>query len=294
MSSHIDMEKPDWIRVKVPSVKRFHEVREVVRTSSVRTVCDSSQCPNISECWGHGTATFMLLGQVCTRSCRFCAVGYGDPGGMVDEDEPERVASAAKELGLRHAVITSVTRDDLEDGGAGIFARTAGAIKATSPNTKVELLVPDMKGDEGALRTIALSDADVVGHNLEVVRRLQSSARDVRASYDLSLQVLRTLKRVAPQLLTKTSLMLGLGETREEVLETLSDARMAGVDLVVMGQYLRPKGGGLPVERYVTPEEFDELRLSALDLGFRQVMSGPMVRSSYHAHEMLMIIKEDR
>ncbi|MCU0861186.1 MAG: lipoyl synthase [Methanomassiliicoccales archaeon] len=280
--------KPDWLRVRVPDAKRVREVREAVRQSSVKTVCDASRCPNLGECWGHGTATFLLLGEVCTRGCRFCAVTSGDPGGRVDQDEPQRVAKAVGRLGLGHAVITSVARDDLEDGGASAFVETVRAIRAVCPSTKVELLVPDFQGEEGPLRAVALSGADVLAHNLEVVRRLQPSVRDPRASYDKSLRALERLKHHAPRAPTKTSLMLGLGESRGEVVEAMRDARRAGAELLTLGQYLRPKGGALRVERYVPPEEFAQLRSIALELGFREVMSGPLVRSSYHAHEMIL------
>ena len=279
--------KPDWLRVRMIGGEALGKVRETLRESGVRTVCDSSRCPNIFECWGRGTATFMILGERCTRACRFCAVPSGDPQGVSDPDEPRRVAQAVARLGLGHAVITSVARDDLEDGGAGAFAATVLEVRRRSPGTTVELLVPDMAGDEASLRTLVSSRPEVIGHNLEVVRTLQSGARDPRAGYRLSLDVLRRLKELGPGLLTKTSLMLGLGESREEVMEALSDAREADVDLLTLGQYLRPKGGPLPVLRYIPPQEFEQLRLEALELGFRQVMSGPLVRSSYHANEMI-------
>lgn len=257
----------------------------------MRTVCDSSHCPNVGDCWGNGTATFMILGEVCTRACRFCAVRSGDPAGNKDEDEPERLAKAVSDLSLRHVVITSVTRDDLEDGGASMFASTVKAIRKESPDTTIELLIPDMNGDEKSLEVVSKSYPDVLGHNLEVVSSLQRVARDPRASYDRSLRVLKLLKELAPSTWTKTSLMLGLGESKEEVLLAMADARKSGVELLAMGQYLRPRGGSLPVVRYVPPEEFAELRLEALDLGFSKVMAGPLVRSSFRAHDM--ISKED-
>lgn len=284
--------KPDWLRVRPASGSLLSEVRATVRAAGVRTVCDPSQCPNIPECWGRGTATFMILGDRCTRACRFCAVPSGDPGGSWDPEEPGRVAEAVARLGLRHAVVTSVARDDLEDGGAGAFAATVRGIRASSPGTTVELLVPDMRGEEEALRALVSSRPEVLGHNLEVVQSLQGSARDGRAGYELSLSVLRRFKELDPRVQTKTSLMLGLGESPEEVLDAMRDARASGVDLLTLGQYLRPRGGPLPVARYVPPEEFGRLRLEALGMGFRQVMAGPLVRSSYHAHEMIR--QEDR
>lgn len=259
----------------------------MVRGNSLRTVCDSSRCPNISECWSCGTATFMILGGVCTRSCGFCAISHGQSGEALDQTDPERVGRAVAQLGLRHAVVTSVTRDDLDDGGARMFARTVECIRRASPGTTVELLIPDLQGSESALREVVSSRPDILGHNLEVVRRLQPLARDARASYGRSLQVLRTAKRIDPGTMTKTSLMLGLGESRQEVLTAMADARRAGVDLLALGQYLRPKGCPLEVERYLPPEEFAELRSEALEMGFQHVQAGPFVRSSYHAGEAI-------
>ncbi|MDD1748087.1 MAG: lipoyl synthase [Methanomassiliicoccales archaeon] len=286
--------KPDWLKVRMVPGPGLKKVRETLRARNVRTVCDSSRCPNLGDCWGSGTATFMILGGVCTRACRFCAVPCGDPLGVVDLDEPERVALSVADLGLRHAVITSVTRDDLVDGGASLYAATVREIRRSSPTTTIELLIPDMGGEVGALRTVASSRPDVIGHNLEVVSSLQPSIRGQKAGYSRSLQVLGHLKSLAPAIWTKTSLMLGLGETHGEVLQALKDARERGVDLLALGQYLRPKGGSLPVSRYVPPQEFAELRQEALDLGFRRVMAGPLVRSSYHAHDMLSEEDEDR
>jgi lipoyl synthase len=270
--------------VSSPNLSR---VRETLRSRRVRTVCDSSRCPNLGECWGNGTATFMILGKVCTRSCRFCAIPSGDPNGQVDDDEAGRIAKAVADLGLRHIVITSVTRDDLDDGGASIFASTVKEIRHLSPAATIELLIPDMRGNASSLSKITNSYPDVIGHNLEVVRSLQREARDWRASYEGSLAVLRKLKELAPATWTKTSLMLGLGETKEEVVQAMRDARECGTDLITLGQYLRPEGGPLQINRYVSPEEFKDLRHEALRLGFARVMAGPLVRSSYHAHEML-------
>jgi len=279
--------KPEWLRVRLAPGPGLGRVRDTLRAHRVRSVCDSSRCPNVGDCWGHGTATFMILGDVCTRGCRFCAVRSGDPEGRQDEDEPERVASAVSDMGLRHVVITSVTRDDLEDGGASIFASAVKAIRRKSPTTTIELLIPDMEARAGSLKAVTDSLPDVIGHNLEVVRSLQRVARDPRASFERSLAVLKELRRLAPTTWVKTSLMLGLGERREEVLQAMMDARASGVDLLSLGQYLRPEGGSLAVERYVPPEEFAELRREALHMGFARVMAGPMVRSSYHAHDMI-------
>lgn len=280
--------------VKLVPGPGLNRVRETLRARQVRTVCDSSHCPNIGDCWGNGTATFMILGGVCTRACRFCAVPSGDPNGVMDLDEPHRVAMAVADLRLRHAVITSVTRDDVDDGGASMFASTVREIRRLSPTTTVELLIPDMREEVGPLRTISKSCPDVIGHNIEVVRSLQHYTRDPEASYERSLSVLRRLKDLAPATWTKTSLMLGLGEAREEVLQAMRDARESGVDLLALGQYLRPKGGSLPVARYVPPEEFAELRLEALRLGFARVMAGPLVRSSFHAHDMIAEEEDSR
>jgi lipoic acid synthetase len=279
--------KPDWLKVKLVPGPGPRKVRDVLNSRHVRTVCDSSRCPNLGECWGNGTATFMIMGEVCTRACPFCAVPSGDPEGCVDEEEPERVAMAVSDLNLRHAVITSVTRDDLDDEGASMFASTVRAIRRMSPGTTVELLIPDMNGRTEALEVVSRSYPDVIGHNLEVVSSLHKVARDRRASYRRSLSVLRELKELAPATWTKTSIMLGLGERGEEVIQAMADARESGVDLLTLGQYLRPNGGSLPVVRYVPPEEFADLRLKALELGFSRVMAGPLVRSSFHAQEMI-------
>jgi lipoic acid synthetase len=283
MDDSQELEKPSWIRTRLPSLSRYSEVREVVQGLKVHTVCDSAQCPNIGECWGRGTATFMILGEVCTRACRFCAVRSGDPADTIDDEEPRRVARAVYDLGLDYVVITSVTRDDLEDGGADHYSRTVREVLRLSPRTNVELLIPDLKGDRGALGVVVASGAKVIGHNLEVVERLQEKVRDNRASYRRSLHVLKMIKELDPTVLAKTSLMLGLGESTEEVVEAMEHARSVGVDIITLGQYLKPKGGSLGVHSYISPRQFDELGQTAHRLGFRGVISGPMVRSSYHA-----------
>jgi lipoic acid synthetase len=260
-------------------------IRTVLRENRLSTVCEEARCPNLPTCWGQGTATFMILGEICTRACRFCAVKHGKPS-PPDPEEPERLASAAKALGLRYVVLTSVDRDDLPDGGASHFASCIRALKKAAPNLRVEALIPDFSGQREALEKVVEAGPDVVGHNLETVRRLTSWVRDRRAGYELSLFVLRTLKELSPKIFTKSSLLLGLGETEEEVEEALRDLREAGVDIVVLGQYLRPTSRELPVARYVPPEEFEAWRKRALSLGFRAVLSGPLVRTSFRASEV--------
>lgn len=260
-------------------------IRTVLRESRLSTVCEEARCPNLPACWGQGTATFMILGEICTRACRFCAVKHGKPA-PPDPEEPERLASAAKALGLRYVVLTSVDRDDLPDGGASHFASCIRALKKAAPNLRVEALIPDFSGQREALEKVVEAGPDVVGHNLETVRRLTPLVRDRRAGYKLSLFVLRTLKELSPKIFTKSSLLLGLGETEEEVEEALRDLREAGVDIVVLGQYLRPTSRELPVARYVPPEEFEAWRKRALSLGFRAVLSGPLVRTSFRASEV--------
>ena len=252
----------------------------------LRTVCDSSRCPNLGECWGRGHATFMILGDRCTRSCRFCAVPSGGPLSP-DLGEPERIAEAVGRLGLRHVVITSVTRDDLPDGGAGMFSDTVRQIRWNHPGTRVELLIPDLQGDRGALETVLESSPEVLGHNLETVRSLQW-IRDRRASYKRSLGVLATVKEISPRTVTKSSLMLGLGEGRDELVMAFEDLLNVGVSLLTLGQYLPPRGCGLPLRRYVPLEEFEELRMIAMEMGFAAVRAGPLVRSSYDANALYL------
>jgi lipoic acid synthetase len=276
--------KPDWLKIRAPNGTAFEAVRDLVRSQGMHTVCDAARCPNLSECWSHGTATFMILGDRCTRSCRFCAVDHGDPA-PVDPYEPERVAQAASHLRLRHVVVTSVTRDDLPDQGAGQFSRTIAAIRSACPDAKVEVLVPDMQADEAALSAVAEAGPDIIAHNLEVVRRLQPVARDPMADYDRSLRVLARYQELGATR-TKSSLMLGLGESRAEVREAMRDLREVGVTVLTLGQYLRPRGCDLEVVRYVPPLEFEELKGEAMALGFVCVASGPLVRSSYRAFEV--------
>ncbi len=278
-----DMKKPDWLKACYHGASSVETVRGILRKEGLRTVCDSSQCPNLGECWGSGNATMLILGGVCTRHCRFCAVPHGQPNAPVDETEAERVARAVKALGLRYVVLTSVTRDDLDDGGASAFARTVRAVNLASPQVGIELLIPDLAGNWSALEQVVRANPNVIGHNVEVVRSLQGSVRDPRADYQRSLTLLREIKSFNPNMITKSSLMLGLGEERQEVVDCMLDLRNAKVNLLTIGQYLRPKGGELPITRYVPPEEFGELRSVAESLGFDHVESGPFARSSYRA-----------
>ena len=278
---------PAWIRIRPPTGPAYPEVRNLLVRHKLGTVCQEAHCPNLPECWSAGTATLMLLGTDCTRRCPFCAVNTHWPRGEVDASEPERVARAVGQWGLRYVVLTQVCRDDLEDGGAGILAETVRLIRTTCPGTLIELLIGDLSGREASLRTVVDARPDVLAHNLETVRRLSPVARDHRAGYDQSLAVLRRAKEIAPaSLVTKSSIMLGLGETDPELAEAFRDLRAAGVDLLTLGQYLRPSAHHTPVERYPTPEEFDSLREVALARGFSGVEAGPLVRSSYRAEEL--------
>ncbi len=278
---------PEWIRVRPPTGPVYPEVRALLTTHRLGTVCQEARCPNLPECWSAGTATVMLLGTDCTRRCAFCAVKTHWSHGMVDATEPARVAEAVREWGLRYVVLTQVCRDDLEDGGAVVLAETVRSIRARSPGTLVELLIGDLAGRESSLRSVVDARPDVLAHNLETVRRLSPMARDHRAGYDLSLKVLRQARRLADErLVTKSSVMLGLGETNEELAVAFDDLRRAEVDLLTLGQYLRPSAEHAPVVRYPTPEEFEDLRRAALTRGFSGVESGPLVRSSYRAEEL--------
>jgi lipoic acid synthetase len=275
--------KPPWLRARIPSGPGFDRLKAVVREHRLATVCEESMCPNIGECWNHGTATLMLMGAVCTRSCQFCAVDTGNPGGWLDPDEVENSARTTEFMGLSYVVLTSVDRDDLPDGGARHYADCIRAIKARCPGIRVEALTPDFAGREADVETVIASGVDVFAQNLETVERLTHVVRDPRAGYAQTLAVLAHAKRIRPDILTKTSLMLGLGETDEEIVRAMQDLKAAGVDIVTFGQYLRPTRNHLPVERYVTPEEFDRYRGQGLELGFLEVVSGPLVRSSYRA-----------
>jgi lipoic acid synthetase len=279
--------KPAWLRARVAGGGRFAEVQRTVREHRLTTVCEESKCPNIGECWGSGAATLMLMGSVCTRACRFCAVDTGNPRGWLDAEEPAHAARTVELMGLRYVVLTSVDRDDLPDGGAGHYAACINAIRRRNPGTAVEALTPDFRGDVAAVRTVVGADLAVFAHNLETVRRLTPTVRDPRAGYDQSLAVLRAAKQMRPELLTKSSLMLGLGESADEVQQAMADLRTCGVDILTLGQYLRPTAHHLAVRRYVPPEEFLQLRASGLALGFTEVVAGPLVRSSYRAERAL-------
>ena len=282
--------KPAWLKVRLPQGRNYQDVREIIDQHKLHTVCESARCPNVGECWSRRTATFMILGNICTRSCGFCAVKTGRPTEL-DLEEPYRVAEAVARLNLRHAVITSVNRDELKDGGAGIFAETIRQIRLRVPGCRVEVLTPDFKGDEEALDIIVEAAPDVFNHNVETVPRLYRTVRP-QAKYDRSLYVLDYMKRHG--LITKSGLMVGIGERPEEVIEVLRDLRRAGVDIVTIGQYLQPTPEHLPIDRYVTPEEFRWYREEGLAMGFAHVESGPLVRSSYHADEQVVPAAEQK
>lgn len=279
--------KPDWLRVRIPSGGRFREVRETVRTHRLATVCEESHCPNMGECWNNGTATIMVMGSVCTRACRFCAVDTGNPKGWLDADEPRGVAESVRLMGLRYVVLTSVDRDDLPDGGAAHYAACVRAIKASTPEVAVEALTPDFRGRMADVETVVDSGLEVFAQNVETVERLTHEVRDPRAGYDQTLDVLAHAKLHRPEVLTKTSLILGLGEEEDEILRTMDDLRARDVDLLTLGQYLRPTMNHLPVARWVPPEDFDRYREWGLERGFREVAAGPLVRSSYRADRIL-------
>lgn len=279
--------KPDWLRVRLPTGAKFQEIQDIVRSHKLATVCAESKCPNIAECWGRGTATLMLMGSVCTRACKFCSVSTGNPQGWLDPMEPANVAEAVDLMQLKYVVLTSVDRDDLPDGGAGHYAACIRAIHARTPLTAVEALTPDFCGREHDIAQVLDAGLATFAQNIETVERLTHPVRDPRAGYGKTLGVLKFAKTHAPQTVTKTSLMLGLGETDAEIERTLADVRAAKVDVVTLGQYMRPTKNHLPVERFVTPEQFAQYREYALALGFLEVVSGPLVRSSYRAERVL-------
>jgi len=282
--------KPPWLRVRLRGNGRFESVRDAVRSQQLATVCEESHCPNISECWGHGTATLMLMGAVCTRACRFCAVDTGNPGGWLDEDEPLKVAESVRRMDLSYVVLTSVDRDDLMDGGASHFAKCVRSVKRQSPKTTVEALTPDFQGKEHAIRTVVESGISVFAQNLETVERLTSAVRDPRAGYNQTLSVLEFAGKMG-SVHTKTSLMLGLGELEQEVRQTLAQLANLGVNFLTLGQYLQPTPNHLPIVRWVHPDEFEGYRQWALELGFQGVAAGPLVRSSYRADELISALR---
>lgn len=275
--------KPEWLKISLQTNPEFVELKKLMRSQGLHTVCEEARCPNIFECWNRRTATFMILGDICTRSCGFCAVTPGVPQGL-DLQEPERVADACVQMNLKHIVVTSVARDDLPDGGAAVFAETIRAIRRKNPFTGVEVLIPDFQANWEALRAVMDAQPDVLNHNIETVRRLSDKVRS-RAKYERSLELLRRAKELQPQIPTKSSIMVGLGETFTELQEAMADLRANQVDIVTFGQYLRPTTRHLAVERFYTPAEFDQLRAEGLERGFAHVQSGPLVRSSYHADE---------
>jgi len=280
-------QKPGWLRAKMPSGSGFSSVQKIVKDHRLSTVCEESMCPNVGECWNAGTATIMVLGSVCTRACRFCAVDTGNPKGWLDAEEPAKTARAVKLMGLEYVVITSVDRDDLYDGGASHYAKCVREIKKLNPDTAVEALTPDFNGVMKHVELVVDSGLEVFAQNVETVKRLTYPVRDPRASYEQTISVLRHAKQHRPDVLTKTSLMLGLGERDNEILQAMDDLRDTGVDILTLGQYLRPTPNHLAVERYVTPDEFDQYRVEGLEKGFLEVVAGPMVRSSYRAEQVL-------
>lgn len=284
--------KPEWLKVRAPGSENYHRLKGLMRTLGLHTVCEEANCPNIGECWHHGTATFMILGDTCTRSCGYCNVIHGSPAAP-DPLEPAHVASAIETMSLAHVVITSVDRDDLPDYGAGHFAQTISETRARIPECSVEVLIPDFKGDETALRTVLDAGPDILNHNIETVPRMYRLARP-GGRYDRALQLLDRSRRYAPGIPTKSGIMVGLGENWDEVESTLRDLKDAGCQIVTIGQYLRPSLANLPMSRYYTPAEFAELKRIGLDLGFGHVESGPLVRSSYHAHEQVQSLAAAR
>ena len=276
--------RPSWLRVKFFGGENYQDLKRIMRTLDLHTVCESARCPNMGECWSHRTATFMILGNICTRACGFCSVPSGKPVGPPEQDEPRRVAEAAQKMGLRYAVVTSVNRDDQPDGGAGIFARTIVEIRERVPGCKVEVLIPDFRGNWKALETVVSARPEVLNHNMETVPRLYRRVRK-GAVYERSLELLRRAKQTAPTMPTKTGMMLGLGENRDEVLGAMQDIVKQAVDIFTLGQYLQPTREHLPVARFVHPDEFAEYKRLGEEMGFKHVESGPLVRSSYHAFE---------
>lgn len=277
--------KPDWLKINLKTDENFKEIKSMMRSKTLHTVCEEAKCPNIHECWANRTATFMILGDICTRACRFCAVKTGLPTEL-DLQEPERVADAALQMGLRHCVVTSVARDDLQDGGAMIFAETIKAIRRKLPLCTVEVLIPDFLGREESLATVLEAKPDILNHNMETVERMSDRVRS-KAKYHRSLELLQRSKSIAPGIPTKSSIMIGVGEEWDEVLQTMDDLRAVDCDIMTIGQYLQPSTKHLAVSKYYTPEQFALLKEEGMKRGFKHVESGPLVRSSYHAHEQV-------
>ncbi|WP_018885652.1 lipoyl synthase [Paenibacillus massiliensis] len=285
MSKKVKEPKPDWIRIKLTTGENYQEIKNMMRSKTLHTVCEEARCPNIYECWANRTATFMILGDICTRACRFCAVNTGMPTEL-DLQEPERVAESAAQMNLKHCVVTSVARDDLKDGGATIFAETIHAIRRKLPLCTVEVLIPDFMGDEESLRIVMDAKPDILNHNIETVERMSDTVR-AKAKYRRSLELLRRAKAMQPTIPTKSSIMLGVGEEWDELLQTMDDLREVDCNIMTIGQYLQPSDKHLYVKKYYPPEDFLKLKEEGLKRGFSHVESGPMVRSSYHAHEQV-------
>ncbi len=279
-----DQRKPPWLKKRIPPFQDLQKVKSILDGADLHTVCEEARCPNLGECFSGGTSTFLILGRVCTRDCGFCAVGHGIPISP-DETEPQKVAQAVQKMGLRYVVITSVTRDDLPDGGASLFAKTIQTIRTLDPGIRIEVLIPDFRGDSSSLEIVLKESPDVLNHNVETISRLYPQVRP-QANYKRSIDLLRRSKEDYPRIFTKSGFMLGLGENREEVLELLSDLREGGCDFLTIGQYLQPRPDRLPVVRFVPPEEFEEYKRIGEGMGFKAVASGPFVRSSFHAFEM--------
>ena len=287
-SEIIREKKPKWIRISAnQNNKSFELIKERTKNLKLSTVCEEAKCPNLSECWSRGTATFMVMGDTCTRACQFCSVNTGNPKGWLDKDEPEKIAKTVQEMGIRYVVLTCVTRDDLSDGGAQHFAETVKAIKAVDKNIEVEVLTSDFNGDQSAIKTIVNSPIKVFAQNIETVERLTHPIRDPRAGYMKTMEVLKHAKEINKQIITKSSIIVGLGENDREIYKTFEDLRNHNVDIVTLGQYLRPTLNHHPIDRWVTPEEFEMYREKGLEYGFLEVVSGPMVRSSYRAERAL-------
>ncbi|MBB6695821.1 lipoyl synthase [Cohnella xylanilytica] len=285
MTTDAKPKKPDWLRIKLTTGDNYREIKDMMRSKTLHTVCEEARCPNIYECWANRTATFMILGDICTRACRFCAVKTGLPTEL-DLQEPERVAEAAVQMNLRHCVVTSVARDDLKDGGASIFAATIKAIRAKLPLCSVEVLIPDFMGNWDALKVVMDAKPDILNHNVETVERLSDRVR-AKAKYRRTMELLRRAKEMAPDIPTKSSIMLGLGETLEEIHRTMDDLREVDCNILTLGQYLQPSKSHIKIARYVHPDEFAQLKKDGLTKGFSHVESAPLVRSSYHAHEQV-------
>jgi lipoic acid synthetase len=276
---------PDWLKVKIGGGENFAKIKSMLRSAKLHTICEEAKCPNMAECFGCGTAVFLILGDTCTRNCRYCNVKHGTPLPL-NPNEPKDVADSIKKLGLKYAVITSVTRDDLKDGGASVFYETVNEIKKLNNGCKVEVLIPDFKGDEGALQTVTRSKPDVINHNIEIVEKLFPEIRP-QGNYNTSLNVLKNIKKINKNMTTKSGFMIGFGENKEQIIKTMQDLRKVSVDFLTIGQYLQPTRGHFDIKKYYTPEEFNEFKKIAMDLGFVHVESGPLVRSSYHAEKAI-------